>query len=340
MPHTPVNLAGNAAQERVKRKRQPPAKFMKTPAKSTAKVAGGQKVSPAVGSAATSDATHTQEDEPFEDRSWEGLREQVEAVPVPEPLNEHSEEEVDAPPPKKRRTKKERSDFAVSSRTGSYINDLLPHFDCSIVVYAKLCGARHQAKEQADALVLLKNLLTEQSLQDARARPAPQTAEEKRDLQEIENARQLMAQELALVKMQNEQVSKGLEEAKAVAERARPEGKHAMQEERNAASKREELLRKDQADRCKDSQEINLNLLKRASETEQQHSNTQVKVAEARRQGLAEVASKFEQQFKHACDVLQESQKAERAIASAHDEYQKQLTGELLKVRTPNYCYA
>lgn len=206
---------------------------------------------------------------------------------------------------------------------------MLPYFNCRIVVYAKLCGARHQAKEQADALVLLKNLLTEQSLQDARARPAPQTAEGKRDLQEIENAHQQMAQELALLKMQNEHLAKGLEEAKAAAELARAEGKQALQEERHAASKREEQLREDQANRCKDSQEINLNLLKRASETEQQHTK-----------GLSEVASKFEQQFKHACDVLQESQRAERAIASAHNEYQKQLTGELLKVRTPNYCYA
>ncbi|KAK3238874.1 hypothetical protein CYMTET_51151 [Cymbomonas tetramitiformis] len=171
----PVNLAGKAAPDRVKRKRQ---------------------VSPAVGSAAASDATHTQEDEPDEEvLSWEGddMGEQLEELAVPAQEDEQSEEEEEAPRPKKRRTRKERFNNA--------------------------------AKEQADALVVLKNLLTEQSLQDARARPAPQTLEEKRDLQDIENVHQLMAQELAALKMQNELLYKGLEEAKAAAELARAEGK-------------------------------------------------------------------------------------------------------------------
>ncbi|KAK3240016.1 hypothetical protein CYMTET_50095 [Cymbomonas tetramitiformis] len=166
---------------------------MKTPAKSTAKVAGGQKVSPAVGSAATSDATHTQEDEPDEEvLSWEGddMGEQLEALAVPAQDDEQSEEEERRSSPPEKETREKR-----------------------------------KAKEQADALGVLKNLLTEQSLQDARARPAPQTLEEKRDLQDIENVHQLMAQELAALKMQNELLYKGLEEAKAAAELARAEGK-------------------------------------------------------------------------------------------------------------------
>jgi hypothetical protein len=118
----PVNLAENAAEERVQRKRQPPAKLRKTPAKPAAKGArGGQKVSPAVGSAATSGATHTQEDGVFGDMSWEDVEGELEALPVTGPLDELSEDEERAPPSKKRRTRKERCNIAVSCRTGSCI---------------------------------------------------------------------------------------------------------------------------------------------------------------------------------------------------------------------------
>eukprot|EP00854_Cymbomonas_tetramitiformis_P012772 gene12772-15098_t len=89
----------------------------------------------------------------------------------------------------------------------------------------------------------------------------------------------------------------------------------------------------DQTERCKEAQEINAGLLARASESEKQHVAAQVQIAEANRQAMTEVASKFEQQFKHACEVLKDTQQSERQVSQANYEYQKQLTTELLQCR-------
>ncbi|KAK3247476.1 hypothetical protein CYMTET_43025 [Cymbomonas tetramitiformis] len=88
---------------------------------------------------------------------------------------------------------------------------------------------------------------------------------------------------------------------------------------------------RDQTERCKEAQEINAGLLARASESEKQHVAAQVQIAEANRQAMTEVASKFEQQFKHACEVLKDTQQSERQVSQANYEYQKQLTTELLQ---------
>ena len=184
--------------------------------------------------------------------------------------------------------------------------------------------------------------LTTESVKDASARNTDSPAD-KRELQELQRARDQSEREVRELARENERLQQALEESKLA-------GKKALEEEREQASRREQALRKDQDERNKEAKELNAALLQRQETMENKHLQHQVQLTDnhvAAQQQLSEASNKTIETVKDALNEVQlrslqdlkDQMAIERESHRQSERHTQEIAMQLISVRFPSSTF-